>query len=1100
VYVNLHSHSFYSVLDGFSSPEELAARAKELGLPALALTDHGTLSGNRDFQAACLKEGIKPILGCEMYLSPTDRFDRSAGKDKSIQAYNHLIVIGKNESGYENLSSLSTLAWREGFYNKPRIDREALADHAEGLIVLSGCLNGVIAKAIDRGDEEAALDWTRWFKDTFGDDFYMEIQSHNPPQINAGLMKLARQFDIKPTVTLDCHFSRAEDRVAEEMLLILSTKPKRRAADDWSFSKSEKMEIWDRLNYIYPTRMISFEKLDLYLMEVAELQKSLEVVDLPAEELINNTFEVADKIGDYAHHEGVNLLPKPKRDAYALLAEICYTALREMNLGDEYKERLIEELAVIKDKAFSSYFLIVSDIVTWAKKQGILVGPGRGSAAGSLVCYLMKITNVDPLEYGLLFGRFINAERNDFPDIDIDFQDERRGEVKAYIARKFKNTATVSTFARFNGVGTVKDVSRVFQIPLTEVETAIKNVDSLEEFYTSRDKAASAFRDKYPEVVEYCRQLEGRIRSVGMHSAGVVVSSEPIDKYAPVEYRVDPDSPAKARIPVIALDKDKVEELGLLKIDTLGLKALSVIATAIESIKKHKKQRIDLDSLTFDDPKVFEMLSDGMTRGVFQAEAGPYTHLLKRMKVANFGELVASTALIRPGAMNTIGEEYIGRKYNTRPTVYANEVYRSLTEETYGVVVYQEQVMQTMVELAGMSWAEADKVRKIIGKKKDAKEFDAYKAHFLDGAVSHGGLDAAYAEKLWHDFEAHAGYSFNKSHSVAYSMLTYYTAWLKFYYPVEYMAAILQHEGDKKALVTYLLECRRLGIRMMLPDVNRSQASFAIDGDGIRFGLTNIKYIADAAAAVIMDERPFRSYKELYEFSQQKGSGLSTRIIGALNRVSATNFPDRVNEDPRPNLFEYLGIPSFDDSWMNEKIRGRLTPASQYEEGSAAILFGMVLDITTKPNAKWNRVEIVDETGTATFFTGPDPLVEVGKVYVILTGNKKIMDFVEVDQVVESEKMFAKYLRAKNVSLDAGQYLVLEFNSRKTKAGKNMANAVVVDHKLELIPLLVFPTAYPNAMRQMQPGQVVEMQIGYTKEDATPFVDRVRRFVDEGTN
>jgi DNA polymerase-3 subunit alpha len=390
-----------------------------------------------------------------------------------------------------------------------------------------------------------------------------------------------------------------------------------------------------------------------------------------------------------------------------------------------------------------------------------------------------------------------------------------------------------------------------------------------------------------------------------------------------------------------------------------------------------------------------------------------------------------------------------------------------------------------------MSWSEADKIRKIIGKKKDAKEFEPYMVAFMKGAVEVGGLDPAYAEKLWHDFEAHAGYSFNKSHAVAYSMLTYYTAWLKYYYPVEYMAAVLAHEGDKKALVTYLLECRRLKIRMMLPDVNRSMSSFSIDGDGIRFGLTNIKYIADSAANVIMDKRPFRSYKELYEFSQTKGSGLSARIIGSLNRVNATNFPDREPIDPRPHLFEYLGIPSFDDSWMTDDIRNRLTPTSQYEEGSAAILYGMVLDITTKPNAKWNRVEIVDETGTATFFTGPDPGVEVGKVYAILTGNKKIMDYIEIDDVVGSEKMFAKYLRAKRITLAEGQYLVLEFSSRKTKAGKNMANAVVVDHEFKLIPLLVFPSTYATGLKHMRGGNIVEMQIGYT-DDGSPFVDRVR--------
>jgi len=1089
MYVNLHSHTFYSILDGYSSPDDLCARAAEIGMPGIAITDHGTLAGARDFQKAADKHGIKPVIGCEMYISPTDRFDRRPVKQRedNTQLYNHLIVLGKNQQGYETLSNLSTTAWKEGLYYKPRIDKELLAENNEGLIVLSGCMNGLIAKAIAKEDMELAEEHTRWFKGLFGDDFYMEIQSHNPPEINAGLMAMARKFDVKPVATLDCHFTTAEDRVAEELLLILSTSPK--VGKDVDFAKSTKMDIWDRLNYLYPERVISFEKLDLYLQDVRELNESLSEAGLEPEELIDNTLGILEKIGDYERYEGVNLLPVVSDDPYETLRKACLSSER---ITPELTERLYnEELPVIKEKDFASYFLIVADLVAFAKASGIMVGPGRGSAAGSAICYLLGITDVDPVKHKLLFGRFINRERNDYPDIDIDFQDDRRWEVKEYAARKYKNIASVSTFSMFTGSGTVRDVARTFRIPLGEVEQALANVDTLEDFYYSTDPATRDFKLKYPEIEVYCRKLQGRIRSVGMHAAGIVVSSEPIDKYAPVEYRKSKDSVNKEYLPVIALDKKSVEALGLLKIDLLGLKALSVLSTALESIKDRHFKEIKLLDIPFDDADVYKMLSDGYTRGVFQAEAGPYTNALKSMVVENFDELSASTALVRPGAMNTIGEEYIERKHGRRPTIYANETYRKITEETFGVIVYQEQVMQAMNEIAGMSWATADKVRKIIGSKGDVEQFEEYREAWMDGAVNNGKLDPAYAEKLWHDFEAHAGYSFNKSHSVAYSYLTYWSAWLKFHYPTEFMAAVLQHEGDKKALTTYLLEARRLGIKMMLPDINRSEKSFALDGNGIRFGLTNIKFIADAAASAIIAGRPFRSYQQFYEYASAKNSGLSSRIIGAVNKVNAAPFGDNPRRDVRANMYEYLGVPYFDDSWMTEESRARMTPCGHLDPEGSAIIYGIVNDITTKPGANWTRIEVVDDSGVATFFAGKNPPVEEGGMYAMITGKKSILDAVLLNEIQETDKVWAKYLMAKKISLAETAHLVLEFKGRRTKAGKNMATVIMVNSKMELISLLVFPQQYAAGLKHMKPGSLVEIQVGYTK-DGTSFVDRVR--------
>jgi DNA polymerase III subunit alpha len=1089
MYVNLHSHSYYSVLDGFSSPDELAKRANELGMPGLALTDHGTLSGIRDFQQAARTHGITPILGVEAYISGTDRFDRRPIKlrDDNVSLYNHLIVLAKNADGYRNLSTMSTRAWKEGFYYKPRIDKELLLEHKDGLIILSGCLNGLISKAIERDDPDSANEWMAWFKENFDDDFYIEIQPHNPPEINHALLEYADAYNVKPVVTLDCHFASPEERTAEEMLLILSTKPD--VNKEMKFADSRKMDIWERLNYIYPSRPISFEKLDLYLQSTEKILSDLEEMGITREDVVSNSMDVLGKIGEYEYHEGVSLLPEPKEDAYMILSKMCKRELKNRGLADndEYVVRLQEELSVIREKKFSSYFLVVQDIVGWARKNDILVGPGRGSAAGSLVCYLLGITNVDPLKYGLLFSRFINEERNDFPDIDTDFMDDRRGEVKDYVKRKFKNVASVSTFSYFKGTGAVRDVARVFRIPLSDVEQQLKDIDSLEEFYTSR--TTEAFRAEYPEVEEYCRKLQGRIRSVGIHAAGVVVSREPIENYAPIEYRKDPDSPTGEQIPVVALDKGAAEDLGLLKIDALGLKALTVISKTFESILARHHLKFDFDSIPLDDQAIYKMLSEGHTRGVFQAEAGPYTHLLQKMGVSDFNDLAVSNALVRPGAMNSIGAEYIERKHGIEPVTYVNDIMRSITEDTYGLIIYQEQVMRACVELAGFSWSEADKIRKLIGKKKDVSEFEEYREKFVKGAVEVGGLKEKYAEKLWSDFEAHANYSFNKSHAVAYSMLTYYTAWLKHYYPLEFMAATLANEKDTVARTVYLLECRRLGIKMLLPDVNRSDHSFAIDGDAIRFGLTNIKYVADAASKSIMRGRPYSSYEDFKKVASKTKSGISTRITGVCLKSGAIDFRDRPRQDVSEHLYELLGVPVFDDKWLNSETRSRLTRASDYEEDKAAIVYGLVMEV--KRGKGWARVTIVDESGAASFFTSESSELKEGDVIVAVLGNKRLIDYAYASDIPTSDKNFAKFLMAPSVSIAEGKVAVLEFNTRKTKAGKKMATAIVVTSDLKIHSYLVFPDTYLKGLKFMVPGKVIGLELDLTK-DGTEFVKEIR--------
>jgi len=876
-------------MDGLNSPAELVKAAKDAGQTALAITDHGTLSSHRDMQIACKEHGIKPILGVEAYISPTDRFDRSSKTDKSIQAYNHIILLAKNKKGLENINALQELAWNEGFYHKPRIDREVLKEYAEGIIVLSGCLNGLISKCIEKNEFSEAKLILKDFKKTFGDDFYIEVQSHNPKEINEGLLSLADELKIKAVATGDAHFAKEEDRVLEEAMLILSTSPKMDKDADFDMSRNIK-DINDRLNYLYPDRKISFQNYNLFIQSRSEIEFDFNEAGINRTDIYENTMEIADKVSEYDFYQGLDLLPVPKTDADEKLRELAEKGLESLQKASDpiYRDRLEEELQVIASKNFASYFLVVADMINWAKDNNIKVGPGRGSAAGSLVCYVLGITEVDPIKYDLLFFRFINPERNDFPDIDTDFEDRRRKEVKDYLKKKFKYVASISTFTYFKDKGVVRDASRVFMVPLQEVNRALKSVDTFEDFIDSPN--TKEFRLRYPEVVWLAERLRGRIRSVGVHAAGVVVAKDDIRKFAPVESREDAQDKVSGRIPVVAYDMDTVADIGLIKLDALGLKTLSVISDTLASIKKRHNKDIVLSELTLDDKNVYKMLSEGYTKGVFQAEATPYTNLLMKMGVDKFEDLVASNALVRPGAMNTVGAAYINRKHGREAVDYSHTIMKEFTENTYGVIIYQEQVMQACVHLGGMSWSEADKVRKIIGKKKDAKEFDQFKDQFVAGASKH--IAKKKAEELWHDFEAHAGYSFNRSHAVAYSMLSYYTAWLKSYYPLEFMFSILKNENDKDARTEYLIEAKRLGLRIRLPHINESDMYFSLKDDGIIFGLAEVKFISDSIANKIMERRPYENYSDFIDKASKKGSGINSRAISALNAIGGAAFPD----------------------------------------------------------------------------------------------------------------------------------------------------------------------------------------------------------------
>ena len=1078
-YVGLHVHTHYSLFDGIATPEEYVNRAVELGMPAIAITDHGTLSGHRELHRIAKAKGIKPILGVEGYMCQ-DRFDT---RDKSERdgdldlVYNHIVLLAKNQIGLENLNKINEIAWTEGYFKKPRFDFEILEKYSEGIIVTSACPSSVLVKALENNEFAVAKKHIEWFKRVFKDDYYIEVMPHNPAEINKQLIALADEFGIQIVVTPDCHHSSTDQKEIQEFKLLLNTHVK--IDKEHTFEKSKKYtDMMERLDYLYGhDRQITFNEFDIHLLSYEEMKSAMEAQGIDRPDIYANTLAIADKVGDYGIQEGMDLLPVQYKNPDKELKTLALEGLAERGLdsNQEYLDRLDEELKVIKDKKFGPYFLVVRSMISWAKKEGIMVGPGRGSAAGSLLCYSLGITDIDPIKHGLLFFRFINPERNDFPDIDTDIQDSRREEVKDYLVRQYRHVASIATFLSFKDKGVVRDVARVLNIPLTDVNKVLKLVDTWDEYCSS--KTTAWFREKYPEVEQYGEQLRGRIRGTGIHAAGVVTSKDPIFRVAPMETRSSTGS--DERIPVVAVDMEEAERIGLIKIDALGLKTLSVLKDTLDIIEERDGKKINLLDIDMDDKNVYQMISDGYTKGVFQCEATPYTNLLVKMGVKNLSELAASNALVRPGAMNTIGKDYIAIKHGRQNPNYKHQVIKSFTEETYGCILYQEQVMQACVHLGGMSMSEADKVRKIIGKKKDAKEFDEFKDRFISGASRY--ISPNDALDLWHDFEAHAGYSFNKSHAVAYSTLSYWTAWLKYHYPLEFMYSLLKNEKDKDTRTEYLIEAKRMGISVKLPHINDSDTDFKIEGKGIRFGLTAIKFISDKIAERYIASRPFASYKELEEFTFTKGNGVNSRALQALRAIGAATFPDnpRNDEEIKENLYEYLNLPEFNLT-VPSHYHAFITSAEDYEEKGSFILMGMVKGI--KRAKGWSRIELLDKTGSVGIFDDENTTIEAGVSYIILANDNRILSAIPVDQAKNSDTALIKFLNYKMLPYKDDDMFVVSFKPRITKAGKKMASLTVADSNRELHSITVFPTAFAKAYMKIEEGNVYKFSLGKTKD------------------
>lgn len=845
-FTHLHVHTQYSILDGASSIPALMNKAKEDGMNAIAITDHGNLFGVKEFANEAKNHGIKPIIGCEIYLARRSRFDTSTREDRG--GY-HVILLARNETGYINLVKLVSLAYMEGHYYKPRIDKELLKEHSEGLIATTACLGGDIPVQIRNGDEKALNEALDYYLDTFGDDFYLELQRHptgNPAfdndtlakqnLVNKRLAEIALERGIKLIATNDVHFVNQEDAEAHDRLICLNTG---KDLDDPTRMKYTKQE-WFKTSE-----------------EMAELFS-----DFP--QALSNTREIVDKVKTYdLNHDPIMPdfpLPDGFDNADDYLKHLTYEGAenRYGTISDELRERIDYELGVIKGMGFPGYFLIVQDFLNAAREMNVSVGPGRGSAAGSVVAYCIRITDVDPISYGLLFERFLNPDRISMPDIDIDFDEDGREDVLKYVVDKYgkDKVAHIITFGTMAAKMAIRDVARIEKLPLPEADRlaklvperpgttlnkAYKEVNELKEV---KDKGTDLAR----RTLQYAETLEGSVRHTGLHACGIIIGKDNLVNHIPICKSKDTD------LWVTQFDGKHVEDVGMLKMDFLGLKTLSIIKDAVELIKLSRGIDIDIDSIPLDDKETFDLYSRGETTGLFQFESDGMKRYLRELKPNRFEDLIAMNALYRPGPMEYI-PRFINRKHGKEKIEYDLPIMEEHLKDTYGITVYQEQVMLLSQAMAGFSGGEADSLRKAMGKKK-RKMMDELKEKFLEGCSANEIKDKT-ANKVWTDWEAFAEYAFNKSHSTCYALVSYQTGWLKAHYPAEFMAAVLSRNiSDIKKITLFMNECKRMGLSVLGPDVNESRIKFTVNSEGnVRFGLGAIKGLGESAASRIIKER-----------------------------------------------------------------------------------------------------------------------------------------------------------------------------------------------------------------------------------------------------
>ena len=994
-FVHLHVHTQYSILDGAAAISPLIKRAKALGMKALAITDHGNMYGVKNFHDVATDAGIKPILGCETYVV-RNRFE----KDKDEKAGDHLILLAKNLTGYHNLCKIVSYSFTEGFYYKPRIDKKLLEQYHEGLICCSACLGGEVPQAIMRNDMEEAEQVVRWFKSIFGDDYYLELQLHpsgdprkdadvyeNQLLVNKALLELSAKCGVKYICSNDVHFILAEDAVAHDHLICLNTGRDLDDPNRMRYTFQEYLKSPEEMAQLFPdhpealaTTLEIADKVEEYKLTHAPLMPNFPPppeFHMPFEELRESLVKKIEDQEELARIDACHSVEeldawaeesKERSEKLMTAKQFCY--LKDLTykgahlrygaeLSEEVEKRIRYELSTIEWMGFPGYFLIVWDYIRAAREMGVSVGPGRGSAAGSVVAYCLKITNIDPLKYDLLFERFLNPDRISLPDIDVDFDDDGRGRVLQWVTEKYgaEKVAHIITYGTMATKLAIKDVARVQKLPLPEsdrltrlipdrlpekngkaqkinLKNCIENVKELQE-------ACNSSNELLANTMKYAQMLEGNVRNTGVHACGVIIGRDDITDWVPVSTADDKETGEKML--VTQYEGSVIEDTGLIKMDFLGLKTLSIIKEAVENIRQTRHIDLDIDSIPIDDPKTYELYSAGRTTGTFQFESAGMQKYLRELHPTTFEDLIAMNALYRPGPMEYI-PQFIARKHGKEPIVYDIPIMEKYLKDTYGITVYQEQVMLLSRLLANFTRGQSDGLRKAMGKKLKDK-LDALKPLFISGGEKNGHKKEV-LEKIWADWEKFASYAFNKSHATCYSWVAFQTAYLKANYPSEYMAAVLSRNLNNITEITkFMDECKSMKIQVLGPDVNESQYKFSVNKKGnIRFGLGAIKGVGDSAVQAIVKEREANGpYKGIFDFVERVNlSACGKKTIESLAISGAFDSFKEIHRE------DFTALNSKGEIFLETLVRYGVKVQND-KMSQATSLFGSVAPIVTTP-------------------------------------------------------------------------------------------------------------------------------------------------------
>ncbi len=1059
-YVHLHNHTQYSLLDGLTKVPDLMEYVTEKGMKSVAITDHGTMSGVIEFYKSAKAADINPIIGMETYVAPRTINDRDPQKDRTPF---HLIILAMNNVGYENLMRLSSIANLDGVYYKPRVDHDLLKKYNEGLIILSGCIGGEVGDSLRNGQYEQAKKTAEWYKSVFGDRYYLEIQDHGHPKhpsvwkeqvgVTEQTFKLAKELDIKCVLTCDAHYLRHEDQEAHELLLCVQTG-----------------------SFLTDTKRMSLKDFELHVTDPAEI---IGRWGDEHPEVITNTRDIADRCNVEIKLGGI-LIPKfpvPEGETEeTYLHTLVYQGLAwrygDISLTDSAKltidlakktlpanilTRAEYELGVIASMGFNGYFLIVSDFINWGKDQGIVFGPGRGSAAGSIIAYAMRITELDPMAYDLLFERFLNPDRISMPDVDIDIQDTRRDEVIQYCVRKYgkDRVANIVTFGRMAARNAVRDVARVLQIPYSEADrlskmipppvmgrhqplkvSLVKDPDLKAEYQSS---------EQSKRIFDLAVQMEGTIRSHGIHAAGVVIAPAEIVKYAPLEM-------AQKGVVSTQYSMGPVEELGLLKMDFLGLSNLTIIKNTLRIIKKVYGKDIDIAAIPLDDIKAYELLQRGDTTGVFQLESAGMKRYLRELKPSRFDDIIAMVALYRPGPMQFI-DDFIARKHGLKEVTYEHEGLRAALSETYGILVYQEQFMQISKDMCGFTGGQADTLRKAIGKKQ-RETMAKMKVAFIEGMIENSKVPKSFADKFWAQLEAFADYCFNKSHSACYGYIAYQTAWLKAHYPESFMAALMTSDyDDTDRLAIEISECNNMGITVLSPDINESFVEFAVTPDKheVRFGMAAIKNVGTAAVEEILRARTESPFSSLEDFFER----VNVRIVNRKTLESLIKAGALDRYGTRGMLLENLDVLlAYASRIQKEKASGQIDLFGETADINEQMKPKLKLDtdagnITKREQLQWER-ELLG------LYLSSHPLEDY-KIWL-------------AEQTVPIPDVLPEF-HGKSVTIGG---VIVESREIMTKKGQKMAFAKIADEFGEM-ELILFPGVYAKSGELWQRDRVISI-------------------------